>query len=99
MELQPALVMLTAERVNVKRLVKTDAGYAVDPDALFAHIGDVTTYVYVNSNGMNTKGWLAWTVADVTLGPFTTRKAAVEALLEGRGLRAADAAETMQPLF
>lgn len=98
-ELRPAMVMVQAERVNVKEFVSTPDGFAVDADALFRYIGDVTVEKVPGKDGTTVKRFFAWTLVDTSLGPFPNRVKAVEALLSFNGLRKADAKETSKPLW
>lgn len=97
-DLRPAMVMVQAERVNVKEFVRTpDGRLAVDADALFRYLGDVTVEKVPGKDGTTVKRFFAWTVVDTSLGPFPNRVKAVEALLSFNGLRKADAKETSRP--
>lgn len=92
------IVLREAERVNVKPLIETDAGLAVDADSLFIYIGDVTVEK-VPKDGLEVKRWFAWTIMSTSLGPWPNRVKAIEALLRYNRMRAADIRETMTPLF
>jgi hypothetical protein len=98
-EPRPALVMREAERVNVKELIPTEHGLAVDADALFRYIGDVTVEKVAGKDGTTVKRWFGWTLADTRVGPFPNRVNAIAALLAWNGLREAKAEETMASLF
>jgi hypothetical protein len=98
-ELKPALVMRIAERVNVKELVKTPGGLAVDADSLYRYVGDVGVEKITGKDGTTVKRWFAWTLLETSLGPFPNRVKAVQALLEWNGLREARPEETMDSLF
>lgn len=92
------MVMREAERVNVKELVMTEHGLAVDADALFRYIGDVTVEKVV-VNGTTVKRWFGWTLVDTRVGPFPNRVKAIKALLEWNGLREANSRETMSDML
>lgn len=98
-EPRPALVMREAERINVKELVPTEAGLAVDADALFRYIGDVTVEKITGSDGTTVKRWFAWTLVETSIGPFPNRVKAIAALMEWNGLREAHPRETISALF
>ncbi len=98
-EPRPAMVMREAERVNVKELVQTERGLAVDADALFRYIGDVTVEKVAGKDGTTVKRWFAWTLAETNIGPFPNRVKAIAALLEWNGLREAKSHETMSDLL
>lgn len=98
-EPRPAMVLREAERVNVKELVMTDRGLAVDADALFRYIGDVTIEKIQGQDGLTVKRWFAWTLVDSSLGPFPNRVKAIAALLQWNGLREAHARETMSDML
>lgn len=97
-EPRPVIVLREAERVNVKGLVATERGLAVDADAMFVHVGDVTIEK-VEKDGLTVKRWFAWTITGASLGPHPNRVKAIQALLTYNGMRAADTRETMEPLF
>lgn len=96
--MNPVLVLREAERVNIKPLVMTDNGLAVDADAVFRYIGDVTVEK-VEVNGLEVKRWFAWTLTGTSLGPQSNRVKAIQALLTYYGMRQTDVRETMTPLF
>lgn len=98
-EPRPALVLREAERVNVKELVPTEHGLAVDADALFRYIGDVTVEKVAGKDGTTVKRWFGWTLAETSVGPFPNRVKAIAALLAWNGLREAHPRETMTGLF
>lgn len=98
-EPRPAMVMREAERVNVKELVRTDQGLAVDADAMFRYIGDVTVEKIAGKDGTTVKRWFAWTLIETSIGPFPNRVKAIAALLAWNGLREAHPNETMAALF
>lgn len=96
---KPAMVMRTAERINVKELSRNEDGQlCVDPDGLYRHIGDVTT-AKILVDGLEVKRWFAHTLIDTQLGPFPNRVKAVKALLDWSGYEEAHAHDTMSPLF
>lgn len=97
-ELRPAMVMRQAERINVKELVPTERGLAVDADATFRYIGDVTMESMIQ-DGTTIKRWFGWTLVDTRVGPFPNRVKAIAALLEWNHLREADPSETIPELF
>jgi len=97
-ELRPAMVMREAERINVKELVPTPQGLAVDADARFRYIGDVTVEKVVQ-DGTTVKRWFGWTLVDTRVGPFPNRVKAIAALLEWNHLREAHPRETIPELF
>lgn len=96
---RPALVMREAERINVKELVATPQGLAVDADALFRYIGDVTVEKITGNDGTTIKRWFAWTLVETSLGPFPNRVKAIAALMEWNGLREAKPQETLSDLL
>ena len=98
-EPRPAFVLREAERVNVKELVQTSRGLAVDADAMFRYIGDVTVEKITGQDGTTIKRWFAWTLVETSLGPFPNRVKAIAALLEWNGLREAKPHETMADLL
>jgi hypothetical protein len=93
------MVMREAERVNVKELVQTERGLAVDADALFRYIGDVTVEKVPGKDGTTVKRWFAWTLMDTSMGPFPNRVKAIAALLDWNGLREANPKETMSDIL
>jgi hypothetical protein len=91
--------MREAERVNVKELVPTPDGLAVDADALYRYIGDVTVEKIKGADGTTVKRWFAWTLVETSIGPFPNRVKAIAALMAWNGLREAHPRETISALF
>lgn len=99
-EPRPALVLREAERINVKELVSVGGDtLAVDTEALYRYIGDVTVEKMRGKDGTTVKRWFAWTLVDTNLGPFPNRVKAIRALLAANHLREAKISETVPPLF
>lgn len=92
--------MISVEKGRVQALDLVEKGdiLAVPTDRGHRYIGDVFQEV-VSVNGTNAKRWFAMTLVQSTLGPFTQKQAAVDALLDWNHLRSAEISETTTPLF
>lgn len=94
---KPAMIAIEKGRVQALDLVDVDGILAV-PDRGYRYIGDVFQEV-VQVDGTNAKRWFAMTLVQSTLGPFTQKQLAVDALLDWNHIRAAQVQETSAPLF
>lgn len=95
---KPAMISVEKGRVQALDLVERDGILAVPTDRGHRYIGDVFQEV-ISIGGTNAKRWFATTLVQSTLGPFTQKQAAVDALLDWNHLRSAEINETSAPLF
>lgn len=94
---KPAMIIVEKGRVGALDLVDVDGILAV-PDRGYRYIGDVFQNVIV-VDGTNAKRWFSRTLVDSSLGPFSQKQAALDALLDWNNLREARVQETSTPLF
>lgn len=99
-EKKPVLVAREAERVSIQELASVGGEtLAVNTDAIYRYIGDVTVEKVTGKDGTTVKRWFAWTKLDTSIGPFPNRVKAIAALLDYHGMREAKITETISPLF
>lgn len=97
-KLRPALMTIDGGSVQVLDLTEKEGILAVPTDRGYRHIGEVFQEAVV-VDGMSVKRWFARTMVDSTLGPFSSRPPAVDALMKWNHLRQAIVEETTVPLF
>jgi len=96
--LRPAIISVEKGRVYALDLGEVDGILAVPVDKGYRYIGDVFQE-YAEKDGLRVKRWFTTTLVEATLGPYTSKPAAVAALVDWNNLRSAQVSETSAPLF
>lgn len=94
----PVMITIEGGRVEAQTLYEQNGILAVNVDRGYRYVGDVFQD-YIIKDGMRSKRWFASTLVESTLGPHSTRKAAVAELLKWNNMHQVQVDATTSPLF